>query len=79
MFILRPKKLVSVQVLYYIPKSHNILNEFFWQTEDLVPEYYRIHKFLNYWKDNIEATIHTVNVEFADNGFWRNSHFDEKI
>ena len=49
MLILR-KNLVTVDILYYIPE-HTILQEFIWQTDDLVPDIPRVHKFLNYWKN----------------------------
>ena len=43
----------SVQVVYYIPDYMNLVNEFIWQTEDQLPEYPRITRFLNYWDKNI--------------------------
>ena len=36
-----------------------------WQFLDVVTEYPRTHHFLNYWKNNIEAVIHTVEVTHA--------------
>ena len=62
MIILRPKTLVIVNVLYYRPDYNNILQTFLWQTEDIVPDIPRVHTFLNYWKNNIEATIKEVMV-----------------
>jgi uncharacterized protein Usg len=60
--ILRPKTLVFMNVRYYMPDYQNIIQEFMWQLEDQVPEIPRVHMFLNYWKDNIEATIKEVIV-----------------
>ena len=54
------KEDVIVNVLYWMPDYNNILQEFIWQTEDIVPEYRRVHKFLNYWHENIEAVISEV-------------------
>ena len=31
-----------------------------WQTKDVKPEYPRVHKFLNFWHDNIDAVISEV-------------------
>jgi len=45
-----------------MPDYNNLLQEFMWQFLDVVPEYPRTHHFLNYWKDNIEAVIHTVEI-----------------
>jgi uncharacterized protein Usg len=48
-----------------MPDHTHILQEFIWQTADIRPEYPRVHRFLNYWHDNIEAVISEVNI--ADN------------
>lgn len=45
-----------------MPDYRNLLNEFYWQCEDIVPDIPKVHKFLNYWKDNIEAVIKEVQV-----------------
>ena len=57
--------IVTVNVLYWMPDYDHILQQFVWQTADVRPEYPRVHKFLNYWYDNIEAVISEVII--ADN------------
>ena len=57
--------IVTINVLYWMPDYTHILQEFIWQTSDIRPEYPRVHRFLNYWHDNIEAVISEVNI--ADN------------
>jgi len=57
--------IVTLNVLYWMPDYNHILQEFIWQTSDVRPEYPRVHRFLNYWHDNIEAVISEVNI--ADN------------
>ena len=64
MIILR-NTIVTLYVLYWMPDYNHILQEFIWQTADIRPEYPRVHRFLNYWHDNIEAVISEVNI--ADN------------
>ena len=64
MIILR-NTIVTINVLYWMPDYTHILQEFIWQTTDVRPEYPRVHRFLNYWHDNIEAVISEVNI--ADN------------
>ena len=63
--ILIKNTIVTVNVLYWMPDHTHILQEFIWQTADVRPEYPRVHRFLNYWHDNIEAVISEVNI--ADN------------
>ena len=67
------KNLVTVGVYYYVPDYSAIIQEFVWQTEDVVPELPRVHRFLNFWKDEIEAIIKEVNVRYSDSGQIRNA------
>lgn len=60
MFLIRKKVVTTVNVLYYLPDYNNLVNEFIWQTMDRPPEFKRIHRFLNYWKDHIDAVIKEV-------------------
>ena len=63
--ILIRNTIVTLNVLYWMPDYTHILQEFIWQTSDVRPEYPRVHRFLNYWHDNIEAVISEVKI--ADN------------
>lgn len=59
--ILFPKKsLITVDVFYFFPDFPLVIQEFVWQTDDIVPELPRVHKFLRYWENNIEGLIHHV-------------------
>ena len=40
-----------------MPDYTNLVNEFVWQTEDQVPKFPRITKFLDYWDKNIDGPI----------------------
>ncbi|MGA1047163.1 MAG: hypothetical protein ACO3UU_04080 [Minisyncoccia bacterium] len=61
MFV-RNKVLVSLRVFYYMPDYRDIIQEFMWQTMDIKPKYPRVNKFLNYWKENIEAVIADIEM-----------------
>lgn len=65
MIILRRKEIVLVGIIYYMPDYQSLLNEFYCQFDDVVPDIPRVHEFLNYWKNNIEATIKEVRVSIA--------------
>ena len=58
--IIKRKSIVTLNILYWMPDHKNILQEFIWQTKDVKPEYPRVHKFLNFWHDNIDAVISEV-------------------
>jgi uncharacterized protein Usg len=64
--LIRRKHLVTVDIFYYRPDYQNIIQEFLWQTEDQIPEYYRVHKFLNHWKNNIDAVIKEIFIATAN-------------
>ena len=55
-------RLATVEVLYYMPDHPALLQSFIWQTLDLAPDYPRIHRFLNFWKREIDAVIHSVRL-----------------
>ena len=61
MFV-RNKVLVSLHVFYYMPDHRDLIQEFMWQTMDIKPKYPRVNKFLNYWKENIEAVIADIEM-----------------
>lgn len=68
------KTLVTIKIIYYRPDYRSVLQEFVWQAEDVVPELYRVHNFLNFWKESIEAAINKVEVAYIDGrGGWRNA------
>jgi uncharacterized protein Usg len=55
-------RLTTAEVLYYIPDHPKLIQSFMWQTLDLAPKYPRIEKFLDFWKREIEAVIHSVTI-----------------
>lgn len=63
-FALRLKgwRLATAEVLYYMPDHPKLLQTFIWQTLDLAPAYPRIHKFLDFWRAEIDAVIHSVRL-----------------
>ena len=68
--ILRRKSIVTVDILYWMPDYDNTLQEFVWQTKDVVPEIPRVHKFLDYWHKNIDAVISEIKVaDTVDNSY----------
>lgn len=55
-------RLTTTQVLYYMPDHPKLLQSFVWQTLDLAPAYPRIMQFLEFWRREIEAVIHSVQI-----------------
>ena len=59
------KSIVTTQIFYYRPDYDWLLQEFVWQCRDIVPELPRVHKFLNFWHEEIDATINQINVVYT--------------
>ena len=60
LIVIRKKTLVTLNVFYWMPDYENILQQFIWQTMDIKPKYPRIHRFLDYWHNNIDAIVNEV-------------------
>ena len=60
------KKRVLLNLVYYMPDHKNLVQEFIWQTKDIVPDLPRIHKFLKFWKNNIDAPIQEVKESYSN-------------
>jgi uncharacterized protein Usg len=59
------ERLTTAEVLYYMPDHPALLQSFLWQTLDLAPGFPRVHKFLTFWRAEIDAVIHSVTVSAA--------------
>ena len=59
---LKGGRLTTTEVLYYLPDHPKLLQSFTWQTLDIAPEYPRVHRFLDYWRREIQAVIHSVRL-----------------
>ena len=63
---LRGATLLTAEVLYYMPDHPKLLQTFMWQTLDIAPKYPRINRFLDHWRREIEAVIHSVRVAHSE-------------
>ena len=59
-FILPQRSLITIDIFYYLPDYPLLIQEFAWQTEDIIPEIKRVKKFFIYWQDNIQADIQEI-------------------
>lgn len=72
--------LLTTEILYYLPDHRRILQSFVWQTLDTAPLFPRLHRFLEHWRHEIDAVIHSIRIAHADwtgpaelrhaGGFW---------
>ena len=59
---LNGRRLTTAEVLYYMPAHPSLLQSFLWQTLDEAPDFPRVHRFLEFWRREIDAVIHSVSV-----------------
>ena len=62
---MRGERLTTAEVIYYLPDHPALLQRFLWQTLDLPPDFPRICRFLDFWRREIDAVIHSVNCTAA--------------
>lgn len=62
---LRGRRLTTAEIVYFLPDHPGLLQEFLWQTLDEAPDFPRIRRFLDFWRREIDAVIHSVRVSHA--------------
>ena len=67
-FLLQMKgyRLATAEIIYHMPDHPHLLQSFVWQQYDLAPDYPVLHRFLEFWRKNLEGAIHTVRVASID-------------
>lgn len=63
---LKGYRLSTMEIIYHMPDHPHLLQSFIWQYFDLVPDYPELHKFLDFWRKNIEGPLHSVRVTSND-------------
>jgi uncharacterized protein Usg len=54
--------LTTVQIHYYMPDHHSLLQLFVMQQYDVAPKFPELDRFLYYWGREIEAVLHSVRI-----------------
>ena len=60
MLLIKRRTLITLNIFYWMPDYENILQQLIWQTMDVKPKYPRVHKFLDYWHNSIDAKLSEV-------------------
>ncbi len=58
--------LLTAEILYWRPDFPSLLQSFAFQSVDRAPEFPRLHAFLDHWRREIEAVIHSIRIAHAD-------------
>jgi uncharacterized protein Usg len=62
---LQDYRLTTAEILYHLPDHPHLIQTFIWQDLDIAPRYPVLHKFLDFWKREIEGSLHSVRVASA--------------
>ncbi len=54
--------LSTVEINYYLPDYPSLLQVFVWQTYDEAPHFPALQRFLDHWRREIEAVVHSVRM-----------------
>lgn len=54
--------LLTAEVSYYMPDHPALLQLFVWQDYDVAPQFPILHRFLDHWCREIEATLHSIRI-----------------
>ncbi len=59
---LKDYRLTTAEILYHLPDHPAMLQSYIWQALDIAPAYPTLHKFLDFWRKEIEGRLHSVRV-----------------
>jgi uncharacterized protein Usg len=54
--------MLTAEIHYWMPDTPSLLQLFVWQTLDEAPHFPRLHRFLDHWRREIEATLHSIRI-----------------
>ena len=54
--------LTTASILYRMPDHPSFLQEFVWQEYDLFPHFPVLHRFVDFWRKEIEGALHSIRV-----------------
>lgn len=59
---LKDYRLTTAEILYHLPDHPAMLQSYIWQELDIAPAYPILHRFLEFWRREIEGRLHSVRV-----------------
>ena len=51
-------RLTTAEILYRLPDHPHLVQTFIWQELDIAPQYPVLHRFLDFWKKNIDGKLY---------------------
>lgn len=60
---LKDYRLTTAEILYHMPDYPDFLQSFIWQEYDISPKFPVLHKFLEFWEENLDGKLHSVQLD----------------
>ena len=57
--------LTTVEIHYFLPDHPSLIQQFLLQQYDVAPRYPVLQRYLDFWRREIEAVIHSVRIAHA--------------
>lgn len=54
--------LLTAEISYWMPDHPSLLQLFVWQTLDEAPRFPALSRFLDHWRREVEATLHSIRI-----------------
>jgi uncharacterized protein Usg len=80
--IIKEYRLTTAEIVYHLPDHPDVLQSYIWQAMDIAPGYPELHKFLAFWRRELEGKVHSVRVAanpVARTGRVRHARFAQTI
>ena len=58
--------LTTAEIFYHLPDHPNLLQSYIWQGMDKAPDYPVLHRFLDFWRRELDGPLHSVRIGEAD-------------
>ena len=58
--------LTTANILYRRPDHLWLLQTYIWQEYDIFPEFPELHKFLDFWEQNLDGPLYSVQVSHSN-------------
>ncbi len=59
---IRDWRMTTAELLYHMPDHPHVLQSYVWQKVDHAPDFPELHRFLDFWRREIDGPLHSVRV-----------------
>ena len=60
--LLKDYRLTTAEILYHLPDHPRLLQTYVWQEYDIAPRFPVLKRFLDFWEENLDGSLHSVRI-----------------